>query len=259
MTKTIAVAQQKGGTGKTTTASALAAGLAAMRRGKVLLIDLDAQSNLTFIHGGKTDGLTALELLEDDSITAAMAAQPAGEKLDLIASTEYLAGADGRLKGKDRALILKGKLAQLDGQYSYIVIDTPPALGLLTINAFMAADSVVIPCLADVFSIQATTALARTLDTARQNGNSSLKVEGILVTRYSQRQIITRDTVTLLEQAAQQMKTKVFKARIRDSVAVREAQALQTDLFKYAPLSTSAQDYKAFVKELLAGWQTKRR
>lgn len=252
MAHTIAIAQQKGGTAKTTTASALGAGLA-QQGSKCLLIDLDAQGNLSFIHRAQPDAPDILDIMTGAAQPAA-AIQHTADRLDIMAASANLAGADAKLKG---AAILKDRLKGLAIAYDYIIIDTPPALGLLTINAFMMADSVIIPCLADVFSIQGTAQLAETIETVRANGNRKLKVDGILITRYNKRQIITRDTVKLLEQAAAQMQTKVFRARIRDSVAVREAQATQTDIYSYSPASTTATDYRAFLMELLADWQAK--
>lgn len=247
LAKTIAIAQQKGGTGKTTTAAAIGAGLA-KRGDKILYVDLDPQANLTFITRATSDGLTALDILTGTKATEAVQHTTA----DVIAATPNLAGIDGRLAGSDRAYRLKQALEDVKRRYDYIIIDTPPALGLLTVNAFTAATSVVIPCLADVFSIQATAGIASTLKTIKAQTNSKLKVAGILVTRYNPRQIITRETVRLLEQSAAAIGTKVFKTKIRDSVAVREAQATQTDLFSYAPKATSALDYGALLDELLA-------
>jgi len=248
MAKTIAIAQQKGGTGKTTTAAAIGAGLA-KRGAKILYVDLDPQTNLTFIAKAKADGLTALDILTGTKATEAIQNTAAA---DVIAATPNLAGIDGRLTGTDRAYRLKQALEDVKGRYDYIIIDTPPALGLLTVNAFTAADIVIIPCLADVFSIQATSGIASTLKTIKEQTNRKLKVAGIVITRYNPRQIITRDTVALLEQSAAAIGTKVFKTKIRDSVAVREAQATQTDLFSYAPKATSALDYSALLDELLA-------
>lgn len=252
-TLAIAIAQQKGGTGKTTTAAAIGAGLA--RRGaKILFVDLDPQANLTFIAKAQQDGLTALDVLAGARATEAIQHT---KTADVIAATPNLAGTDGRLTGNDRAYRLKQALEDVKWQYDYIVIDTPPALGLLTINAFTAADTVIIPCLADVFSIQATAGIASTLKAIQGKTNTKLKVAGILVTKYNPRQIITRDTVTLLEKSAAAIGTKVFKTKIRDSVAVREAQISQTDLFSYAPKSTSALDYAALLDELSADLTSK--
>lgn len=244
MATVLAFAQQKGGTGKTTTAAATAA-ILAEEGASVIAIDLDAQCNLSFITGADASQATALDILQGKA-TALEAIQDTGKKYGVIPATPHLAGADMFLKD---AGALAGKLKPLKGKCDYIIIDTPPALGILTINAFTAADYLVIPCLADTFSIQATATMAETMDVVNANGGA-VKVAGILLTHFNARQIITRDTTALLQRAAEQMGTKVFNARIREGVAVREAQALQQDLTEYAPKATAAQDYRAFVAEL---------
>lgn len=166
------MAQQKGGTCKTTTASATGAGLAKAGN-RTLLIDLAAQGNLSFIHKARP-GANILDFLQCSPFgarqTAAGIIQTIGDNLDLMASTQHLAGADAKLTGHNSAATLAVRLKAIAVNYDYIIIDTPPALGLLTVNAFMAADSVIIPCLADVFSIQATAQLAETIGTVRANG-----------------------------------------------------------------------------------------
>ena len=121
----------------------------------------------------------------------------------------------------------------------------------MTINALTAADDVIIPCQADAYSIQATGQIADTIATVRQYCNPKLKIAGLLLTRYNNRQILTRDIAELLERAAATLETKVFKTRIRETVIIREAQAQQKDIYTYSPKSNAASDYAAIVQEYL--------
>lgn len=246
MAKILTVTQQKGGTGKTTTAHAIGAGIA-RRGGKVLFLDLDPQGNLSYTMNADTSQLGALEILtRQTEAAAAIQHTPQG---DIIPAGQSLATAEMTLTQTGKEHRLAEALKPLQRAYTHIIIDTPPALGTLTINALTAADDVIIPCLADAYSIQATGQIADTIATVKQYCNPRLKIAGLLITRYNPRQILTRDTAGLLERAAAALKTKVFQTRIRETVTIREAQARQTDIFTYAPKSNAAADYAAIVKE----------
>lgn len=248
---TIAIAQQKGGTGKSTTAQALGAGLS-RRGGRVLLIDLDPQSNLTYVLGADQSKATALDVLTG-KVTAYMATQTLTTHpgmMAVIAGSPYLAGADATITGTGKEYRLAGTLKTVTGAFDVCIIDTPPALGILTVNALAAADEVIIPCLADVFSIQATAQIAETIAGVRTNCNQHLKIAGILLTRYTPRQNLTKDTTDILEDAAQKIGTHLFKTRIRETVSLREAQAMGKDIFTYNPRSAGAEDYNALIEEI---------
>ena len=244
----LTITQQKGGTGKTTTAHAIAAGLSQRKGNKTLLIDLDPQGNLTYTLNADTTKPGTLELLTRQA-TAAEVIQhtPAG---DIITGGQMLATIDQLLTQTGKEHRLSEQLKPIQGEYTHIIIDTPPALGTLTINALTAADSVIIPCTADAYSLQATGQIADTINTVKQYCNPRLKIAGILITRYNPRQVITRDITELLEQAAAALDTKVFKTRIREAVAIREAEASQQDIFSYSPKSNATLDYKNLIKEL---------
>ena len=255
--RTIAITQQKGGTGKSTTAHALGAGLA--RRGKrVLLVDIDPQGNLSYIMGADTSGKTSLEVLTGKA-TAAEAAQqitgadalPGMGGAAIIPASPYLAGADATITQTGKEYRLKEALEGVAGEYDFCILDTPPALGILTINALTAAAEVIIPCLADVFSIQATAQIAETLAQVKKYCNPALKISGLLLTRYTPRQVLSRDTADILEGAAAKLGTRLFKARIRENAAIREAQASGKDIFTYAPRSAGAEDYDTLIQEIL--------
>lgn len=243
--KTITVAQQKGGTGKTTTAHAIGSWLKDQGK-RVLFVDLDAQANLSYIMGAKLDGLTVLDVLTGKA-TAAEAIQDT-DGGNIIPGTPFLAGADATLTGKVYAL--SEALKPVSRRFDFCVIDTPPALGALTVAALTAADSVIIPCLPDVLSIQALGQIADTINGIRSTCNPKLKTAGILLTRYTPRQKLTRDTETILEKAAEGIGTRLFKARIRETVSIREAQAMGMSIYTYLKRGAGAVDYTQLMKEL---------
>lgn len=251
--RTLAIAQQKGGTGKTTTAAAIGAGL--LRKGeRVLFIDLDPQGNLSYLFKADTAGATALDVLIGKS-SARKAARMLTADTDkgqgaIITASPYLSGADATITGAGREFRLAEALRQISGLYDFCIIDTPPALGILTVNAMTAANSVIIPCLADVFSIQATGQIAATIAGIKATSNPKLEISGILLTRYTPRQIITRETSSVLEGAARTIGTRIFNSRIRESVSLREAQAMRQDIFTFNPKSTGAADYAALIDEI---------
>lgn len=242
--RTIAIVAQKGGTGKTTTSAALCAGLT--RRGKrVLTIDLDPQANLSYIMRADTRHITAKNLLEETAKAAqAIQETPAGA---IIAASPLLSIADIPRTANSR---LKKALEAIAGQYDYCLIDCPPSLGPLTINGLTAADGVIIPTMPDALSLQGVGALMQTIETVKGKANPSLQVMGLLLTRYSSRALINRAGERQTEGIAAQHGTKLYKTRIRECVALREAQAMQEDIFSYAPRSRGAADYSALIDEM---------
>ena len=160
MSKTLAIINQKGGVGKSTTAEALAAGLF-LKGYSVLSIGLDAQSNMTYTAGAKTDGATALGVLTGE-IPAKDAIQHT-ESGDIIPASKALAGADAFIAEAGKEYRLREALEPIRGEYDFIIVDTPPALGILTINALTACDSVIIPAQADIYSLQGGEQLAGTI------------------------------------------------------------------------------------------------
>lgn len=247
--KTWTITNQKGGAGKTTTAAALAAGLT-LRGQRPLLIDLDPQCNLSFATGARTTGASALGVLTGETTAAAIQHTATG---DIIAGSKHLSGADILIADTGKEYRLREALEPLRGLYSHIIIDTPPALGVLTVNALTACSSVIIPAQADIFSLQGIERLSETMQPVKRYCNPALTVEGILLTRYSPRSILSRETAELAEQIAARMETKVFRAKIRESVTIREAQISQQPLFTYAPKAKVTADYAAFIDELTNG------
>ena len=246
--KTIAIINQKGGVGKSTTAAQLASGLS-LKGYKTLSIDLDAQGNLTYSFGASTDGATALGVLTGEVKTADAIQHT--EQGDIIPANKALSGADAFISDTGKEYRLKEALEHISGQYDYCIIDTPPALGILTVNALTACDSVVIPAQADIYSLQGIEQLAETIKPVKKYCNPALTIEGILLTRYSPRSVLSRDIADLAGQLAEKLGTKLITATIREAVAVKEAQINQQSLYTYAPKAKVTEDYTAFVAEII--------
>ena len=248
--KIIAIINQKGGVGKSTTAFTLASGI--KNKGyKTLCIDMDAQGNLSYTANANDDLLTIYDLLaEDANINQAIQHT---KNFDLIASSKALSGADGFITDIGKEYKLKEILESVKNNYDYIIIDTPPALGILTVNALTACDSVIIPAQADIYSLQGIEQLSKTIQPIKKYCNDKLKIDGILLTRYSPRAILSREVAEIANDLAQNLNTKVFKSTIREAIAVKESQINKQSLFDYAPNSNVTNDYLNFINELLKG------
>lgn len=243
-----AVSSQKGGTGKTTTAAAIAT--AAHHAGqKALAVDLDPQGSLTHILRGNGNAPGSYEILR--GTPAASVIQRREGFPDLIPASLQLAGADAENSNRPgRDFLLQGALEPVRGLYDLIVIDTPPTLGTLLVNALTASDGVIIPVQADTFAMQSVYQLTDTIKQVQQYCNKSLTISGVLVTRYSSRTVLARDLKESLESKCAALGVHVFKTPIREGVAIKEAHTLQESLFEYAPRSNPAQDYMQLMAEL---------
>lgn len=245
---TIAVINQKGGVGKSTTALALGAGLI-LKGYKVLFVDLDAQGNLSYTLNASTQEDNALNVLKGPQ--AAKENVQHTEQGDVIASSPSLAGADTFITQTGKEYRLREGLETIAGRYQYCIIDTPPALGILTINALTACTGAIIPAQADIYSLQGISQLRGTIETVRKYCNPALAILGIVLTRFNGRSIIRREVAEMLEQTAGQLHTKLYRSRIRECTALVEAQATRQSIFKYAPKSNAAADYKALTEEII--------
>lgn len=250
MQEIISIINQKGGVGKSTTAQALGAGLI-LKGFKVLLIDLDAQGNLSYTAGADITGLTVIDVLEQRT-SPEQAIQRTAQG-DIIPASPSLAGADMLLTQTGKEYRLKEAIEPLKSMYDYFIIDTPPALGILTINALTACTGVIIPAQADIYSLQGIGQLYHTIKTVKQYCNPDLKIKGILLTRHNNRTVLSRDMAEMIEETAKQLNTIVYKTTIRETVTVKEAQASRTDLYSYSPKSNAAADYTAFIEEVIKG------
>ena len=244
----ISVANQKGGTAKTSTAHALATG-AAYKGKRSLAIDFDPQGNLSFIMGADASRAGAYELMKQQA-KAAQIVQYTSQG-DIIPASLNLAAADIEFSGKPgRDFFLQAALEPLQDAYDVVVIDTPPTLGTLLVNALTASDEVIIPMNADILSLQGLYQLAETINQVKSFCNRSLKVTGILLTRYSGRTVLARDIKDTIADKCAELEIPRLNTVIRDRVAVREAQTTQESLFTYAPNSNPARDYLQFFEEI---------
>ncbi len=248
MATIITVSNQKGGVGKTTTSAALATGLVASGA-RVLGIDLDPQGNLGFCLGLETsNGPTVLDALERRM--PVREAIRSTEYCDILSSDITLSsGLELDIPGP-RECILRNTLEPVMAEYDYIIIDTPPALNLLTVNAYTVSDFLVIPMGSDILSLVGLSQLKETIDGVRSSLNPNLHVLGILLTRYNARTLLSRDVQEMALQLANQINTIVFETKIRTGVAIAEAPAHGESIFDYNPRSPAVQDYEAFVREV---------
>ena len=250
MATVIALTNQKGGVGKTTTSGALAAGLASFYDKKVLAIDLDPQGNLGFSLGlDIEDGYTIHDVLKG-AVSMKDAIQSVNG-CDIVTSNILLSSAELDFAGANRELLLKSALDSVLNDYDYIIIDTPPALNILTVNAYAVADHLIIPMAPEILSLLGLTQLKETVDSVRQSVNPHLNVLGILLTKYNRRTLLAKEVSELAENIATQMDTCVFDAKIRPSVSAAEAPAHGESIFEYSPRSNPAADYREFITEVL--------
>ena len=244
--RTIAIIAQKGGTGKTTTTAALGAGLS--RSGlKVLYVDLDPQANLTGMLGATTQGVTLYDLLTSRKAKAADAIQDTPQGA-IIAASGRLAEGD-ILTGTGREYRLRETLEPVKKGFDVTLIDCPPTLGVLSVNALTAADGAIIPLRADRFSLDALTEFYETYATVRRYTNPALSILGVLVTCYNSRATINRLCLEALQEKASALGVTVYTPPIRRTVALEESQ-YSPDIFTQ-PRSNAAKDYGEIVSTLL--------
>lgn len=238
----ITIAEIKGGTGKTTTAAALAQA-AIKDNKKVLLIDLDAQANLTSLFGADATAPGAWNLLQ--GFPALELIQPTDFNIDIIAGAPDLA-AETPAKGS--IYRLEAAIMPLLPLYNLIIIDTPPAFGEMTYNALQASNGLVIALEANISALQGFYLITDLAKDARKH-NKKLKVLGAVITRYNPRPVLSRQIKDIIEEKAKAVKCPIL-GEIRQGIAIQEAQAYQKNLFDYAPRSKAAQDYKELYTKL---------
>lgn len=247
----IAIANMKGGIAKTTTALCLADGF--QKKGKkVLLIDTDPQQSATGVYGAKSDGVSTLaDIMYYDTIADECIQET--DLGDIIASDKALMDADTQIKADaDRFYHLSDACKSIEGRYDIILCDCPPGNGVMLGNVLSYVDYIIMPITCDKFGIQGMTDFVDVMNTYTKRINPTLKILGILIVKYKGRQTLTQDLEdNLIPSIAEKMNAPIFETHIRESVKCQEAQALGMSLYEYAPNSTTAQDYKLFVDEIL--------
>lgn len=250
MAKVISVAIQKGGCAKTTTTVNLASCLS-LKGKKVLVVDCDPQANLSFACDHEQEEVTLYDALKNPGIVNKAIAST--EEFDIIPSNILLAGGEREFTQTGREYLLRKVLRPIMDDYDYIILDCPPSLGVLTTNAFTISDYVVIPVEPSYFALQGLDQLKDTIDTVKEYFNEKLQILGILLIKYNSRSNINKFALEELEKKAEEYGVKLFKTTIRESVAVKESQSLQTPLSQHAPDSNPFLDYTAFAEEVMKG------
>jgi chromosome partitioning protein len=249
MAKVIAFANQKGGVAKTTTTLNLGVALRELGH-RVLLVDLDPQGNLTMSQGMNPD---AIERSMFDVLVHRVPISDVIQRVevDVAVSSIDLAGAElalSALIGRERAL--DKALVEVRDQYDFVLLDTPPSLGLLTINAFVAADGVIVPVQCEYLSLRGLVQLENTLAMVRENLNPRVRVEGIVPTMYDGRTLHAREAIEILEEHFGDL---VYETRIRKTVRYAEAPVKGSSVLRYEPSGPAAQAYRDLAKEVLDG------
>lgn len=243
MTRIIAVANHKGGVGKTTSVAAIGAALAA-RGQRTLIVDLDAQANLTatFLTAEPTG--TIYNALRGETFLPVI---PIRENLSIVPSSLDMAGIELDLAAKlSREYVLRRLLQPIQGGYDYVLMDCPPSLGLVTINALVAASELFIPLTAEALPSRGLTKLTNIVQIIRESLNPSLTLTGIMITRWE-----ATNLCKMVEDHLRKAFGVVFLTKIRKNVAIAEAPLYNTDIITYAPDSNGAKDYQALTEEIV--------
>jgi chromosome partitioning protein len=250
MTRAFAFANQKGGVGKTTTAISLGAYLAAKGK-RILLVDIDPQANATSSLGVDKNNLprSIYDVLIQQAPLSQTILRIENAKLELVPSAPLLAGATVELvRLPERTHLLRKALATLDKKYDYVFVDSPPSLGILTVNALTATEGVIIPVQCEYLSLEGLGQLVHTINLVRRDLNPQLTITGLIMTMYDVRTKIAQEVV---DEVRKYFADKVFSTIIPRNVRLSEAPSYGETILNYAPKSSGALAYEALAKEFL--------
>jgi len=252
MGKTIAIANQKGGVGKTTTAINLSAAMAALGK-KILVIDTDPQGNMTSGFGVDKNEVenTVYELLLEDCTTEEAIIKNVVDNVDLISSNVNLAAVEIELigvEGKD--YILKKEIEWVKDKYDYIIIDCPPSLNMLTINAMTTADTVLVPIQCEYYALEGLSQLIHTINLVKERLNENLDMEGVVFTMYDSR---TNLSAQVVENVKANLQSKVYETLIPRNIRLAEAPSFGMPISIYDPKSAGAEAYMKLAEEVIEG------
>jgi len=252
MARVIAIANQKGGVGKTTTAINLGACLAVAEK-RTLVVDIDPQGNATSglgVQRGEVEGSVYDVLVEGASIPSVRLGEVHFPFLDLVPSTRDLVGAEVELVNQpDRELVLRRALDAVRQDYDYVLVDCPPSLGLLTLNTMAAADSVLIPIQCEFYALEGLSQLLNTVRLVQRNLNPRLEIDGVLLTMFDQRLNLSRQVAS---EAKEYFGDRVFQTVIPRNVRLAEAPSFGKPIVLYDILSAGAQAYLGLAREILS-------
>ncbi|KAA6315064.1 Sporulation initiation inhibitor protein Soj [termite gut metagenome] len=250
MGKVISVLNHKGGVRKTATAVNLGAALKLLSGYRVLLVDLDGQANLTDSLGLSQDVGFKHSIYDAIKGKCNLPVYENKEGLEVVPSCLDLSAAETELLGEPgREMFLKNLLKPVRDSYDFVLIDCPPSLSLLTLNAMTASDSLIIPLQSEYLAMRGMVKLTNVIKTVRERLNPDLKIEGVLVTQYDSRKNLNKSIAELVNEM---FAGKVFKTYIRENVTIAEATSVGCDIISYAPTSAGAKDYTALCEEFLS-------